>query len=457
MVSYTRHAASFKDPSGFVFQADGILYRQVNQQYAAQYQRLLRSGLLEQLVEQQLLIPHQELVENLTQSDDWYLTLVPEKIPYISYSYEWSFEQLRDAGLLTLQILRTAISRDMILKDATPYNIQFHKGKPIFIDTLSFEQYDPSQPWVAYRQFCQCFLFPLYLEHYLRTGMQKIIGAYMDGIPVDLTAKLLPFKSRFNGGVWLHVLLQNTIAKSGRNTRTAAGFSRNKLLHLVSHLESILRGFPSGKPLKTTWSTYYGETILSKDYLQEKEKSFRALLQEVNAGTVLDLGANDGYFSKILAEGNRQVIATDIDHQCINNLYLHTKKNAIGHILPLVLDIASPSPAIGFHNKERASFHQRIQTELVVALALVHHLVIGRNIPLTDIAAYMNDIAPQLIIEFVDKGDVKVQEMLANRTDIFDTYTEAGFEAAFSGWFHIIRKAPLPHAQRTLYYMKRKN
>ena len=205
MAGYLHHPASFKDPSGFVFQANDINYRQVNKMYAENYELLFSSGLYKNLTEKKLLIPHKEVSENITQSPDWYKTLLPQQINFISYAYEWSFDQLKDAALLTLKVLKIAVEHGMILKDATPFNIQFNEGRAVFIDTLSFEKYDTTKPWIAYRQFCECFLFPLYLEHYLKSDVQKILSTYLDGIPVDITAKLLPMKSSLNMGVWLHV------------------------------------------------------------------------------------------------------------------------------------------------------------------------------------------------------------------------------------------------------------
>lgn len=455
MANYTRHPASFKDPSGFVFEWEGKYYRQVNQYYAAQYRQLMDSGLYAQLVQKGWLVKHEEVHTNLTNSDDWYLTLRPETILYISYPYEWCFAQFRDAALLTLRILRTALEFGMILKDATPFNIQFHKGKPVFIDTLSFDTYDPSQPWVAYRQFCQCFLFPLYLEHYLKSDIQKILSTYINGIPVDIIAKLLPLKSRLNLGVWLHVYLQNTNIGEKGNKATAR-FSRKKLNDLVTHLENIIRNFPDDKPIKTTWSNYYDDTILSQSYLQEKEKLVRDFCAQTGARTALDLGANDGHFSKILAGMGMEVVATDMDSRCINRLYLETKKQSGLALLPLVMDVSNPSPAVGFNNQERSAFHDRIQMELVLALALVHHLVIGRNISLQTLAGYFNKIAPQLIMEFVPKDDEKVQQMLRSRQDVFIDYHQEQFETVFSQYFTIKRQENIPGTKRTLYWMVRK-
>ncbi len=214
--------------------------------------------------------------------------------------------------------------------------------------------------------------------------------------------------------------------------------------------------FPEERPHKTTWNNYYEHTIISQEYLQQKEVIFRQFCEGLNVQTVLDAGANDGYFSKILASRGLQVIATDVDGQCINRLYQEIKKKGIPNILPLILDISNPTPAIGFHNRERAAFHERIKVDLVIALALIHHLAIGRNIPFPMLADYLQDTAPELIIEFVPKEDEKVKQMLASRADIFQDYTVAHFEEAFSIHFDILKKAPVPHTARTLYHMKRK-
>jgi hypothetical protein len=456
MVSYTRHPASFKDPSGFVFEADGKYYRQVNQFYAPQYRQLMDSGLYAQLVKNGQLVSHEEINVNFTQDSEWYTTINPEAVSYISYPYEWCFAQLKDAALLTLKILRTSLDFGMVLKDATPFNIQFHNGRAVFIDTLSFDKYDERQPWIAYRQFCQCFLFPLYLEHYLKSDIQKILSTYINGIPIDIIAKLLPLKSRLNLGVWLHVYLQNTTAINDKDNKSATRFSKKKLIDLIQHLDTIIRNFPAEKPFKTTWSNYYDDTILSKEYLQEKEKIVLEFCGQTGAKTLLDLGANDGYFSKKLAAQNMTVVATDTDSRCINKLYLDTKKNAALNILPLVVDVANPSPAIGFNNRERGAFHERITTELVLALALIHHLVIGRNIPVPALASYFHRIAPQLIIEFVPKQDEKVKQMLRSRPDIFVDYDQQHFETAFSIYFTIADQTKIPGTERVLYRMIRK-
>ena len=454
MGNYTRHPASFKDPSGFVFETNNKLYRQVNNVYKAEYDLLMSSGLYNELVQQQLLIPHIEIEENLTGTDECYKTILPDQINFITYAYEWCFEELKDAALLTLQTLKVSLDYGMIIKDATPYNIQFHKGKPIFIDTLSFEKYDPLQPWVAYRQFCQHFLFPLYLEYYLKADLQKTMTTYMDGVPVEIVSKMLPLKSNLSLGVWLHVYTQNTFRNSTKTKAEQIKFNKKKLLNLVSHLESIIKKFVVRK--STIWGNYYEETILGNEYLANKEKIFVEFCKDLTITSALDLGANEGYFTKLLAGRNVEVIATDTDSRTIGNLYQFVKKNGITNVLPLILDVTNPSPALGFNNKERSAFHQRIKTELVVALALLHHLVIGKNISLQIIAGYFSEISEYLLIEFVPREDQKVQQMLASRKDVFEDYTIGKFEHYFMQYFTVRKKETIPGTHRTLYLMQRK-
>ncbi|MEP7253238.1 MAG: hypothetical protein ABI683_12685, partial [Ginsengibacter sp.] len=241
MSNIIHHPASFKDPSGFVFQQNNIFYRQVNKCYKDDYDLLMNSGLYGKLVSKGYLLPHEEINQNFSGSGDWYKTILPRQLGFISYAYEWCFGQLKSAALLTLAIQKIALGFGMIVKDATSYNVQFIDGKPVFIDTLSFEKYDPSQPWMAYRQFCECFLFPLLLQKYIKLDIQKLMLSYPDGIPATVTRELLPWKSVFNLGVGLHVSLPSRI-KPGSNTIDYKGkFDSQKMIHLVSNLEDNVK------------------------------------------------------------------------------------------------------------------------------------------------------------------------------------------------------------------------
>jgi hypothetical protein len=458
MSEHVRHPSSYRDPAGFIFQVEGVYYRQVNQSGAGDYEWLMSSGLYDKLVDKGLLVAHQELAippVSPAGGAQPFKTLLPTQLDTISYAYEWGFDQLRDAALLTLKVLHQAILHGMILKDATPFNIQFVAGKPIFIDTLSFERYDPSRPWVAYRQFCECFLFPLYLEHYCGIEQRKIQTAYPDGISARLTARLLPWKSRLSPGALLHVHLQSRV-RSNSTERTPA-FSQQKLLNILQHLESIVKGLRSPSDADSTWNDYYQKTILSQEYLNEKEQLVRQYLDGLAFRTALDMGANDGHFSQILSERtSASILAIDADQVCINRLYRIVREKQILNILPLCIEVLNPTAAIGFRNKERASFLDRARAELVVALAVLHHLVLSGNVPLADMADYLAELTTRwLIIEFVPLEDPKAQELIRNKTVYHRPYDTESFERAFWPYFSVEKKSLVPGTARVLYLMSK--
>lgn len=448
--------ASYRDPAGFVFRRSGRVYRRVNPVYADEYRQLMDSGLYEKLVSERLLIPHEEVEEE--GGPEYYKTLLPLQLPVISYPCEWSPDQLRDAALLTLNILRIAIDFGMILKDASPRNIQFLNNRAIFIDTLSFERYDPARPWIAYRQFCESFLFPLYLHHYFRQGINKTLAAYPEGMPAGTLLPLLPFKSRFRTGVWLHIVLPARVVTAGKAGQVS--FDRRKLLLLVGNLEDILRGIRTEAPHAAGWSRYYSETVMSQAYVQEKEKLFREMIAAIDFGSALDLGANDGYFSKILAEKKARVIAVDDQWTCTGTLYraaAAASPTPGEHIYPLCVDIADPTPASGFAHAERPSFTERAQCDLVVALAVVHHLVLTKNIPFGLLAGYLALLTRQwLIIEFVPISDEKASALVRDKPVFHKPYDVHAFETQLALLFSIEQKQLIPGTERILYLMRKK-
>ncbi|MCZ2459219.1 MAG: hypothetical protein LC128_06295 [Chitinophagales bacterium] len=454
------HAASFRDPSGFIFTKEGMVYRQVNRVFKEQFDHFIESGCYDALVRKGWLLPHETIHENLTGTDNWYLTLKPEAIEFISYPYEWSFSMFRDAALLTLQVLKTSLSFGMILKDATPLNLQWHKGKFIFIDTLSFEKFE-EKPWIAYRQFCETFLSPLLLMHYSKKPLQQILLAYPDGIPLDITSALLPFRSRFSLETYLHIHLHSRVSsKHAGEKQKPVKFSKQKLLSLLSGLESLINKLRPPKN-KTAWSSYYNEAAGREGYLDEKKKIISEWVNQLKGiKTAIDLGSNNGEFSKMIASTGINVIAADFDSLCIDDLYLDIRKNNIENIQPLIIDLANPSPSSGVNNKERSSFIERSNPDLAIALALIHHLAIGKNIPFFLIASMFAKLlkkqGSKLIIEFVLKEDKKVKLLLQNRKDIFDMYSENEFLKGFNKFFSAEKKHPFTDTGRILYLMTRK-
>lgn len=455
MAPFRPHPSSYRDPSGFLFYHEGTLYRQINRVFAKSFEQFQQSGLSEHLTGKGLLTPYEVLNENLTGSEDWFQTLRPEFLPFISYPYEWCFDMLKDAALATLEAALEAINFNMLLKDASAYNLQWHKGRMQFIDTLSFEPYDPQSPWIAYRQFCEHFLAPLALMHYLKEPLQPLQLSYPDGLPLGLTKKLLPAKSRWNLHVYLHLHLQAKLsAKATGRPEKQAPFSKTKMLQLLKSLQQAIGSFSLEQP-SGVWSDYYQEAHQREDYVQQKKSLLAGWLPGLGAQTAIDAGANEGEFSLLLAENGITTISADFDHYSVNRFYKKIKVQGPQNIHPLILDLSNPSPAIGVNNRERASFLQRTHCDLVLALAVIHHLAIGKNIGFDKIARLFASLGKTLIIEFVPKEDEKIRLMLQSKPDVYHWYTKENFLAAFSSLYTIEQEEPIGTSGRTLFRMKR--
>ena len=445
--------SSYRDNDGFVFEKDGQVYRHIHPQYEAHYSSLVKSGLYDELVKKNWLIPHTETDDADANAGQGRI-IHPEQIPFISYPYEWSFDMWKDAALLTLRIATAALQKNMILKDATPFNIQFYNGKPIFIDTLSFENYEEGKPWLAYRQFTECFLGPLLLMHYCHPDTNRFFTVYPNGIPINMAVSLLPKRSQWHLNTFLHIHLQAKFSgKQKQKTAAQPYFSKQKLQVLLKGLEGFVQKI-SLKKIKTTWDDYYTDTILGEDYLKAKTALVLSFITGIDFKTVIDLGANDGHFS-LLFSNDKKIIATDFDSNCINDLYLQIKKTGRTNILPLVNNLTTPSPATGWANAERESLTARLKAGLVMALALVHHLAIANNVPLTLIAGWLKPMGEFLIIEFVPKSDEKVKLLLQNREDIFDNYSLENFKLIFTKNYDILKEEQIADTGRILFLMKR--
>ena len=451
------HPSSFRDPSGFIFERDGILYRQVHLSYREHYELLMSSGAYEQFTQNGSLIPHKELDTNFSGSETWFKTLQPDLLPFISYPWEWSFDMLKDAALLTLDLARQSMKFGLMLKDASVFNIQFRDAQPILIDTLSFEKYDPAKPWIAYRQFCEHFLGPLLLMYHSRQDLRNLLLAWPDGVPLSVTQALLPWKSRFSFYTNLHIHLHATMARksSGESSTVVRNFSSKKLSQLLDSLSSLIQSL-KWKGMSTTWEHYYSEANEREGYVISKETIISGWMKDLSTlHTAADLGANEGHFSILLAKQTVRMIATDFDHEAVNNLYRKLRTEKIRNIQPLVIDLAQPSPAAGLNNRERSSFLERAKVDLVLALALIHHLAIGKNIPFSSIASMLAGMCHFLIIEFVPKEDEKVQYMLKQKEDIYIDYSETKFIHTFETCFTILKKEIIGQSGRTLYLMRK--
>lgn len=462
-----KHSASFRDPSGFIFTKNNTIYRAITTNYTENYKQLMNSGLYGQLIEKNFLIPHQECSLNdfseelscdTKTENPIYKVIQPVQIPFITYPYEWCFSQLKDAALLTLKIQRIALKYNMSLKDASAYNVQFYQGKPIFIDTLSFEKYEEGKTWVAYRQFCQHFLAPLLLAKYSDVRLTSLLKNYIDGIPLDLAVKLLPLKAKIKPSIFLNLCMQTYYSKKYEDkdidfTKTVT-IPKNKLLQMNEQLQDIIMALEVTK-IDTEWGNYYTFTNYDNIAFKAKEEIIASFIDKISPKSLWDLGANNGHFTRIASNKGINSLAFDIDFEACEKNYHFIQQNNIKNLLPVWFDLTNPSPSIGFANEERYSLTKRNLPDCVMALALIHHIAISNNVPLERIAQYFATLAPYLIIEFVPKQDSQVQKLLMTREDIFPSYTFDGFEKAFSLYYTTIDIVQVTNSERKLYLLKK--
>ena len=452
---------SFRDPSGFLFQLDGVLYRQVNQSYSADYSFLVQSGLYEKLTKAGLLVCHKETSILPAEPGLAFKVIQPERLSFISYPYEWSFSELKDAALATLSIQKRALKLGMSLKDASAYNIQFQNGRPTLIDTLSFEIYKEGNPWVAYKQFCQHFLAPLALMAYTDVRLSQLMRIYIDGIPLDLASHLLPARTYFNFGLLTHLHIHAGIQKKyadraiQSDSVSTSHMSKEAMLALVDSLQAVINKL-EWKPGGTEWGDYYNITNYSVEAFEHKKQIIASWIDRVTPASVWDLGANEGTFSCLASAMNISTVAFDIDPTAVEKNYLQMRKSKNQKMLPLVLDLTNPSPSLGWHNCERDSLSERAPADMVFALAVIHHLAISNNVPLSYQADFFYEMGKWLVIEFVPKSDSQVQKLLKSRLDIFDQYTQEDFEKDFISRFIVHERINIRETERYLYLMERR-
>jgi hypothetical protein len=453
--------SSFRDPSGFLFLHQGRLYRQINQIYREHYQHLMDSGLYDELVESHLLIPHLEVDFEAADPRRAYKIIQPEPIKFISYPYEWCFSQLKDAAVTTLAVQKKALKHGLSLKDCSAYNIQFHNGQPLLMDTLSFELYREGEPWVAYRQFCQHFLAPLALMAYRDIRLSSLMRTHIDGIPLDLASKLLPRRTWFSFGllshIHLHAASQRHYADKTVDTSTVRRrMSQTAFSGLIDSLERLVRRLHL-RVQKTEWEAYYQkERSYTPDGLDHKLALVDAHIDRVQPQILWDLGGNVGLFSRLASDRGIETISFDVDHNAVEHNYLASKEEGATYLLPLVMDLTNPSPNLGWHHDERISLVDRVSPDAVLALALVHHLAISNNVPLDRLVGFFAVLSPWLVIELVPKSDPQVGRLLATREDIFPDYTQEGFERAFRERYTIEETAQIKDSERILYLMRRR-
>ena len=392
----------------------------------------------------------------------WAGVLRHDRIPFISYPYEWTFGMLQDAALLHLELLEQALDEGFSIKDGTAYNVQWIGARPVFIDVASFDRLEPGQPWAGYRQFCQTFLYPLFLAAYKSFDFHPLLRGGLDGIRPGECARLMSARDWLRRGVLSHVVLHARLESNRRVSETdlqralpRAGFSTQMIRNNVGGLKRIVGGLKWDPPA-STWSEYG----LSHSYTPADKARKEAFVREALQGPrdlVWDLGANTGEYSLLAAENSRQVVAVDGDHLAVERLYRALKGRSQasgGKVLPLVGSIADPSPNLGWRGRERKTLAERGAPDLILCLALVHHLVIGSGIPMHELLEWLSGLGPELVIEWVDRQDPMVQVLMRNRRDGCADYHATDFEHWLDHYFQVMRSEALASGTRKLYHAR---
>ena len=454
------NAGSFRDRDGRVYHFKDRVFRGLSKSALESFRQLQQKPFYTKLIESGKVIGTREipLEENPLPQDliaQWEGFLEHDTVPVISYPYEWTFSMLKAAAVLQLHLVERAISNGFALKDATPYNIQFVNRKPVFIDIPSFETLQPGEPWSGYRQFCEMFLFPLLLQSYKKCNFQPFMRASINVIDVQTAASIFGFRDRFRKGVMSHVWLQSKLDRryggSSENVRSnlkSAGFNKELILVNVRKLQKLINKL-EWQAAGSEWGDYTEFHNYSDDDHVLKEEFIRTAIVDEKPATVWDIGCNTGQFSRIAAMECSQVLATDIDHVAVERLYLNPDTPA--NILALVQNVADPSPNWGWRNRERSDLQSRSRPDLVLCLALIHHVVITSNIPLAEFIDWLAGMTEKLVIEYVSRKDDKVQTLLRNKEDKYKDYSRESLEMNLKRHFDIRRRQEVNNGDRSLY------
>jgi len=450
--------ASFRDPHARVYDYEGRVLREVSNNKKEFFLEFLDSDFYRQLRGKSIVetdfVNFRKIEKNKTSTDTFFLE--HEKIEFITYPHEWCFETLKEVAIFHLNLQKKALDSGFFLKDASPYNVQFKNGKPIFIDLLSFESYHEGDYWVAYKQFCDNFLNPLVIRSHTGIEHNMFFRGSIDGVDARLTSAILPLKSWFSFKIISHIHIRAWLEKKvdssspSQSISSRPGISKKNIQALWESLEIFIKKL-SARDL-TYWSEYENNNSYVKTAVQIKDNLVRNFINKYKPNTLLDLGCNRGRFCRIAFEsGASKVIGLDIDGSAVDKANLDYFLRSRDFIA-LQFDLMNPSPAIGWQNIERSIIWDRMpRIDTLICLALVHHICISKNVPLGDFVKFLFNLSKTILVEFVPKTDSMVQGLLSNRSDIFDDYNEENFERELSKHGHIIEKRNIKDSSRTLY------
>ena len=449
------HPGSFRDPDGRVFEEHGRLLRGFNAFGAANYLKAREVGLLDDLENRGLVAESRpteaETVPEGVPSD---LIIEADRLPFVSYPYEWSFAMLRDAALLTLDVTEAALRQGFQMKDASAYNVAFSTSGPIFIDLGSFEPgFDGA--WIGYAQFVDHFLVPLMVEAHLGIPFQRLLRGHLEGIPVEEAAKLFSGRRRLKKGVAIHLALRARLERSARRmsasersgVRQGMALPVEAVVTRLGKMRDLIRDLTSSA--SSPWADYEDSHSYDPVELAAKEDFVRAAAAEVKPTMAWDIGANTGHFSRILAEHADVVIAMESDPPTVDRLYEGLMKDAAA-IVPVVSDVTDPSPRRGWNLVERLALSDRGEPTMAIWLAVIHHLCLSRGVPLPMVLDLVAATSPFSVIEFVDPADPMSEELLATRKEIPHGYSRDLFDRSVADRFEVVRSVELKPTRQLL-------
>lgn len=453
---------SFRDPRGRIYHAGEKVYRTVTEIGAEDYEFVRDSGLIECLQDDARIIAS-KTVEKAVLGDraaDARYVLEHPRLPFISHPYEWPFPALKAAALHHLDIHLAALAEGVTLSDASAYNIQFLGVQPVFIDLLSFRKYRDGEMWSGHRQFCEQFLNPLLLRAKLGIAHNAWYRGTQEGISAGDLRQILPWNKKLSRNVLLHVVAQAAFQKSAvpssdSTLATEFRFPLQKYQRMLAKMRRWIESLEPADTGKTVWQEYTGIHNYSDEEFTAKKDFVARFSAAAKPKIIWDLGCNTGEFSQVALENGTELsCAFDYDQGALEAAFARAVDERL-MLQPLLLDAANPSPNQGWNEHERKGLKERANADAVLALAFVHHLAIGRNIPLADVVEWLVGLAPQGVIEFVPKADPKVQELLALREDIFPQYSEESFRRYLSSRASIIEVATVTESGRKLFWYRR--
>ena len=463
MTSPRFEPGSFRDRDGRIFYLDGEVHRGLAESAWADWRALSETRFFERAAASGRIIGTTEsdlTVDELSAyGEGWVGALRHERVPFISYPYEWSFAMLRDAALLQLELLEAALLEGLTLKDSSSFNIQWLGASPVFIDTASFQRRPEGEPWIGYLQFCQLFLYPLMLSAYKGIDFRPWLRGALDGIPPEEMNRVMSARDMLRPGVFKHVYAQAKMRQSARDADhsvrrqlQSAGFGHQLILANVRGLEKLVTRL-EWRPPESGWVSYAGCNTYAEEEAREKEEFVGRAAARRSPSLAWDLGCNTGVFSRLISEHADYTVAIDSDPQVIDRLYTELRSEGKGGILPLVMDLADPSPARGWRGRERRALAGRDRPDLILGLALLHHMALGANLPLDEVVEWFAGFGGDVVLEFVAKEDPMSQRLLLNKVDQFDDYERTAFEGYLARHFETVDRRELASGTRTLYHL----